>query len=95
MQRGQLDNRFTHLHFSNVNLSDLYNENNVPIVEDEATEAAEYRNFSKWIPKFIEPDEPCTYCRDRKLNCYLSYGKVTCTACVSSVLGSLVQTLGF
>ncbi|KAG9554026.1 hypothetical protein KCU97_g19121, partial [Aureobasidium melanogenum] len=61
--------------------SDLYNETNLPTFEDEATEAAEYSNFSKWIPRFIQPDGPCTYCRDRKLNCFLSYGKVTCTAC--------------
>ncbi|KAI5257365.1 hypothetical protein E4T42_01102 [Aureobasidium subglaciale] len=68
-------------------ISHTYNDNNdnneatLTIFENEAAEAADYSNFSRWIPRFIQPDGPCTYCRDRKLNCYLSYGKVTCTAC--------------
>ncbi|KAF1349623.1 hypothetical protein BDV97DRAFT_352047 [Delphinella strobiligena] len=43
--------------------------------------AEDYVRFEDWIPRFVKPDEPCGYCRDRHLQCYLSYGKLTCTAC--------------
>ncbi|THV76782.1 hypothetical protein D6D28_00824 [Aureobasidium pullulans] len=69
-------------HLSHTAESGLYNETTDPTLGHKEAEASDYSNFSKWIPRFIQPDEPCTYCRDRKLNCYLSYGKVTCTACV-------------
>ncbi|KAI4715342.1 hypothetical protein E4T48_08469 [Aureobasidium sp. EXF-10727] len=74
---------------SNTAESHLHEGTTVPKFGNDEIEAAEYSNFSRWIPRFIQPDVACTYCRDRKLNCYLSYGKVTCTACVSSVLSLL------
>lgn len=43
--------------------------------------AEDYSRFQDWIPRFVQPDEPCDYCRSRHLQCYLSYGKLTCTAC--------------
>lgn len=85
LQTGQLYFGVSRPEMSNVICSDLYNDLDMPTVEDPETQArlaADYSNFSKWIPRYIEPDEPCAYCRDRRLNCYLSYGKVTCTACV-------------
>jgi hypothetical protein len=81
----------THLQISNSKFSGLYNNANLPDFGSEELEAAAYSNFPKWIPRFIQPDHQCTYCYENKLACFLSYGKVTCTACVSSVPAFLVQ----
>ena len=35
----------------------------------------------QWIPKFIRPENPCDYCRTRRLNCYKTRGEAKCTAC--------------
>ncbi|KAL1306240.1 hypothetical protein AAFC00_004330 [Neodothiora populina] len=52
-------------------------------VEQTEYRAEDYGRFQDWIPRFVAPDEPCDYCRSRRLQCYLSYGKLTCTACDS------------
>lgn len=44
-------------------------------------DAAAYARFQDWIPRFVQPVEPCEYCRDKRLNCYMSFGKVTCSTC--------------
>lgn len=56
--------------------------NEIQPAADQTEYAAEdYTKFYNWIPRFVQPDEPCDYCRIRNLQCYLSYGKLTCTAC--------------
>lgn len=44
-------------------------------------QSPDYSKFSDWIPKFVQPDEPCEYCRNRGLSCFQAWGKLTCTAC--------------
>ena len=51
------------------------------VQEQSSHQPEEYARFQDWIPRFVKPDEPCGYCRSRHLQCYLSYGKLTCTAC--------------
>ncbi|KAF2149216.1 hypothetical protein K461DRAFT_245840 [Myriangium duriaei CBS 260.36] len=41
----------------------------------------DFADFSKLLPTFVKPDQPCEYCRSRKLDCHMYFGKVTCTAC--------------
>ncbi|GAM89965.1 hypothetical protein ANO11243_080050 [Dothideomycetidae sp. 11243] len=44
-------------------------------------EFEDFADFSKLLPTFVKPDQPCEYCRARKLDCHMYFGKVTCTSC--------------
>lgn len=44
-------------------------------------DAADYADFSAWIPQFVTPGKPCDHCRLNQLGCYMSFGKVTCKTC--------------
>ncbi|KAK3071260.1 hypothetical protein LTR53_008942 [Teratosphaeriaceae sp. CCFEE 6253] len=41
----------------------------------------DYSRFENWIPRFVWPQQPCDYCRSKRLNCYLQRGVRSCTPC--------------
>ncbi|KAF2227587.1 hypothetical protein BDZ85DRAFT_209582, partial [Elsinoe ampelina] len=59
-------------------MNDLYKSFNT--VE---RDAEDYANFENWIPTFVKPDQPCEYCRSKGLDCFMYFGKITCTSCNS------------
>ncbi|GAB7353999.1 hypothetical protein MBLNU459_g4592t1 [Dothideomycetes sp. NU459] len=54
---------------------------NTTIADQNEDDSPDYTKFSDWIPRYVQPDEACDYCRSRQLQCYMSWGKLTCTAC--------------
>nr|OQO23323.1 hypothetical protein B0A51_09458 [Rachicladosporium sp. CCFEE 5018] len=43
----------------------------------------DYGKFEDWIPRFIQPEKACDYCRSKGLNCHLSQGDAICRPCAS------------
>lgn len=41
----------------------------------------DYAAFEQWIPRFVRPENPCDYCRFKRLQCYLGAGETSCTSC--------------
>ncbi len=46
---------------------------------------AGFTDFESWIPRTCIPNEPCQYCRGRRLHCIMLYenGKEACSSCVA------------
>ncbi|EME46435.1 hypothetical protein DOTSEDRAFT_78718, partial [Dothistroma septosporum NZE10] len=56
-----------------------------PAVPESAVEPIEpdYSRFENWIPRFVRPEKPCDYCRQRRLDCYMQRGEPSCNACIN------------
>jgi len=45
--------------------------------------ATDHASTPTWITKYVKPARPCDYCASRQLECFMSFGNVTCKACDS------------
>lgn len=46
-------------------------------------DTADYTNFSNYIPQYIKPARPCDHCASKQLDCFMTFGSVTCKPCES------------
>jgi len=88
LENLQNDTAFDHLFdFTNASMNDLTARKDSArpetVQNDEAKDAAAYANFDNWIPGFVKPARPCEYCSSKRLECYMSFGSVTCNSCLN------------